>query len=1105
MWNRLGRKRELNCQQVESWLMAYLKKGLSSTNHQKVEDHLAICAACTRSLLEARSLDTELRVQAARHQPILAPEASARIQERIYKRMRRGLIVQRTVKFAWSVAALVAAAMLAMGAVALWQWLRPAEEDLGKGEETILGAVGTEIAYVPPSRLTLGDDRINVLLLGIDRRGGTGWGYRTDTIIVVTVDLTNKSAGILSIPRDLQVMIPDIGEDRINTVNVYGYLQHYPGEGPALLKQTIEANFGILIDYYVMVDFDGFEKIVDTLGGLDVDVPKTLHDTQYPDPRPDDPHAYKSIHFDPGWQQMNGERALEYVRSRVSTSDADRARRQQQILLAIREKALNTNLIPELPDLATTMVGTVETDMTVEEMIELARLMPHIDMANLKQVIIEEPLVYGRRREDGADVQLPRWDQINPLIAELFGVPAGLANIEARATDAPPPSPSFENDRQRVLPSPHMAPTLVRAPVAWLRSSGAGVIVAVTQNHDEDLALVNLIAPDATVEPLEVNKSMRVGNNPLSELFQERGIQILVILSPEDYPSRILRAAVSELIRSGIVVFVNGDLENTERDVDLINELETVGAITVGRLDPTGRPPGQSLSKRQISLFAPYGSRFNHGAVLTTAGVGALVLAAEPGLSPEALKQRLVSTADEMYLGSDLSTGRWDIGNVHVDSKTGNYTPSDRAFRFRRVNAAQAVGVGLEQRWPINALNAPLAWETATGKGIKVAVLDQGFHVDNPVFKGHLVDRATFFPGQDFGGYQNFHGTAMSKIVLAVAPDASLVFLHHGEHYEQMDLVIQAYADAIDYAVENGVDVITSSAGPWPNTPQVHAAIDRAIEAGIVFVWFHYNGPNDAVIRPGFFWDPRWEVGAFDRFFDSDKPSDLEGGLSNTAPQIAGIAALILENEPDLSPLAVKQRILQTATVLPGGNSLADAAAAVANRSTGRQVGIQSMGSFPDGHCLVVYQQANNIEKTTIRIEEQGQHWPFPIWPRRDILLYSASGDDLRFEAFQDNALWLAVKLKTGQSGNVESSAQVNLFLEGWMARSYSATLGAAAPSLLQVEVNGDQVRISWENVEGVPLERANYRGEASSQPDYYLFSLECEAQHLPDLFMTIY
>jgi LCP family protein required for cell wall assembly len=299
-----------------------------------------------------------------------------------------------------------------------------------------------ELAYAPPPAPPTGAGRINVLLLGIDRRGGQGWGYRTDTIILVTVDPVNKKAGMLSIPRDLQLPIPGNGEDRVNTANVWGYRDKYPGGGPALLKRTLETNFGIPIDYYIMVDFQAFVEIVDTLGGIDVNVPNVLHDTRYPDPRPGDQYAFKTVHFDAGWQHMDGKRALEYARSRMSTSDFDRAKRQQSILVAIRNKALNLNLLPRLPSLAKTMADKIQTDMTMDEILELAALAPQIDTSNLEQVVIQKPMVYGFRREDGAAVQLPKWDLINPVVADLFTAPVLAA--EPTPTPAPPtPTPTL--------------------------------------------------------------------------------------------------------------------------------------------------------------------------------------------------------------------------------------------------------------------------------------------------------------------------------------------------------------------------------------------------------------------------------------------------------------------------------------------------------------------------------------------------------------------------------------------------------------------------------------------------------------------------------------
>jgi len=286
----------------------------------------------------------------------------------------------------------------------------------------LLALCAAVVVLIPPSLFLPGNGgRTNLLLLGIDRRDGTSWAYRTDTILIVTVDPDGEAAGMLSIPRDLQVTIPGYGDDRINTANVYGYRAADPEAGPALLRATIEGNFGIPIDGYVMVDFSVFVKIVDALGGIEVDVPKTLHDTRYPDPRPGDPYAFKTVHFDAGLQHMDGTLAIEYARSRMSTTDFDRAKRQQLILLAIRNKALNLGGIPHWPSVAKAVLSGVRTDLDIGDVLGLALLARRIDPAAVQQVVLEHPLVTSYKRADGAAVQLPNWDLINPVIEELFG------------------------------------------------------------------------------------------------------------------------------------------------------------------------------------------------------------------------------------------------------------------------------------------------------------------------------------------------------------------------------------------------------------------------------------------------------------------------------------------------------------------------------------------------------------------------------------------------------------------------------------------------------------------------------------------------------------
>ena len=115
-------------------------------------------------------------------------------------------------------------------------------------------------------------ERVNVLFLGIDRRPSEKCPCRTDTMMLATLDPKTLSAGLVTIPRDLYVPIPEVGENRINTANFYGEQYKYPGGGPALAKKAVEYNLGRRVHYYVLVDFGGFRRAIDALGGIDIDV-----------------------------------------------------------------------------------------------------------------------------------------------------------------------------------------------------------------------------------------------------------------------------------------------------------------------------------------------------------------------------------------------------------------------------------------------------------------------------------------------------------------------------------------------------------------------------------------------------------------------------------------------------------------------------------------------------------------------------------------------------------------------------------------------------------------------------------------------------------------
>ncbi|MDE3078095.1 MAG: LCP family protein, partial [Chloroflexota bacterium] len=201
-------------------------------------------------------------------------------------------------------------------------------------------------------------DRVNVLLLGYGGVGHDGADL-TDSIMVLSFDRKTKAAAMISVPRDIWVRIPSDGDRggfwKLNTAYAIGLDdQSFPNKrlefrgrqgGGNLASEVVGSILGTKIDYWVAVDFHAFKSVVDALGGVDVDVETAFTDYEYP--RNDDPTidpSWMTIHFNAGRQHMNGERAIEYARSRHSLqdgSDFGRSRRQQRLLLAIKEKALS--------------------------------------------------------------------------------------------------------------------------------------------------------------------------------------------------------------------------------------------------------------------------------------------------------------------------------------------------------------------------------------------------------------------------------------------------------------------------------------------------------------------------------------------------------------------------------------------------------------------------------------------------------------------------------------------------------------------------------------------------------------------------------------------
>jgi LCP family protein required for cell wall assembly len=279
--------------------------------------------------------------------------------------------------------------------------------------------------------------RVTILVMGVDQRQGETGPFNTDTMILVSVDPVRKTAGVLSIPRDLWVTIPGFQSNRINTANRLGEAAGYPGGGPALAVETVELNLGIPINYYVMVNFEVFTRVVTTLApdGLEVCPQSLIEDNGYPDGS----YGIISIRFEAGCQRLDAERLLQYARTRHGNSDFDRARRQQEVLNSFRAEILNVggllSIAPRLPQLWAEVSQNVRTDLTYDEILSLAQLAQDIPRENIQFGVMDNLYVDLAKTNTGDDVLIPRQSSINFLLQQIFN-PQGdldLGELRARA------------------------------------------------------------------------------------------------------------------------------------------------------------------------------------------------------------------------------------------------------------------------------------------------------------------------------------------------------------------------------------------------------------------------------------------------------------------------------------------------------------------------------------------------------------------------------------------------------------------------------------------------------------------------------------------------
>jgi LCP family protein required for cell wall assembly len=283
--------------------------------------------------------------------------------------------------------------------------------------------------------------RLNILLIGADQRPQQAT-FNTDTLIVVSIDPVSKQVALFSIPRDtVDVPLPPgpaqsvfgtTYQGKINSLWTAARLRSdlFAGNnaqrGYIALKQTISYLYQIPINYYVEVNFDGFRKVVDALGGVTINVQTPVMDDYYPG----DDGRLQRIYIPTGIQHMTGAEALIYARSRHASSDFDRAQRQQRVLLSLRQQSDIGSLIGKLPDLVTALQAAIHTDLPLKQLPQLMALAGEIDTTNLRSYVFAPPL-YGTQYnndptgEGRGYIIIPNVAKIRAAVASAFTADPG--------------------------------------------------------------------------------------------------------------------------------------------------------------------------------------------------------------------------------------------------------------------------------------------------------------------------------------------------------------------------------------------------------------------------------------------------------------------------------------------------------------------------------------------------------------------------------------------------------------------------------------------------------------------------------------------------------
>jgi LCP family protein required for cell wall assembly len=305
------------------------------------------------------------------------------------------------------------------------------------GPRIAYGQVDTNIPEPIPLADEGGYDIINFLLIGSATYDSPNNPGLTDTLMLVSVNRTVGAVSLLSIPRDLYVYIPGWGMSKINTAYFFAEMNRLDAEGVTLLKDTIRYNLGIEIDYFARVDFIGFMQIIDSIGGIDVSVDCAIEDWRLIrpglDPRVEE--NWEMFALPMGFHHMNGDLALWYVRSRRTSNELDRGRRQQDVLRALWRHIRSQGVLDQLPSIWGELTQIVETDIALSDIVGMLPLALTIDTSRIQSFRFRAGVeIIASESQEGSFIFLPDRDAIIDLGHRIVQPPTERQLVREQAT-----------------------------------------------------------------------------------------------------------------------------------------------------------------------------------------------------------------------------------------------------------------------------------------------------------------------------------------------------------------------------------------------------------------------------------------------------------------------------------------------------------------------------------------------------------------------------------------------------------------------------------------------------------------------------------------------